>query len=209
VEQGGMGSVKNVSFTNVQVSDVKVPIMIDQFYCDKSLCQNKTRAVKISGVKYDQITGTYSERPIHLACSSEIPCTDIDLIDIQLKPSAVVAPSYQRFQKGLCWNSYGRSRAPLVPSSIDYCLRSSSRGSVKRVARSHDTGNVCNWKLDCVSFFFSSLLPFFISFFFFLTMRRRWFNYCFHIMHFTRLMEEEISLCLFISLFSTLLVQMH
>lgn len=167
VEQGGMGSVKNVSFTNVQVSDVKVPIMIDQFYCDKSLCQNKTRAVEISGVKYDQIIGTYSERPIHLACSSEIPCTDIDLIDIQLKPSVAVAPSYQRFQKGLCWNSYGRSRAPLVPSSIDYCLRSSSRGSVKRVARSHDNGNVCNWKLDCVSFSFQVCFPSSSLFFFF------------------------------------------
>ncbi|XP_059448828.1 polygalacturonase ADPG2 [Corylus avellana] len=141
--QGGMGSVKNVSFTNVQVSEVKVPIMIDQFYCDKGLCQNKTRAVEISGVKYDQIIGTYSERPIHLACSSEIPCTDIDLIDIQLKPSAAAAPSNQRFQKGLCLNSYGRSRAPLVPSSIDYCLRSSSPASVKRVARSHATSNVC------------------------------------------------------------------
>lgn len=134
-----MGSVKNVSFTNVQVSDVNVPIMIDQFYCDndKSLCRNKTSAVQISGVKYNQITGTYSERPIHLACSSASPCTEIDLIDIQLKPS----PSYQSFQKGLCWNSYGKSRAPLVPSSIDYCLRSSG-GSVKRVARSHASSNI-------------------------------------------------------------------
>jgi galacturan 1,4-alpha-galacturonidase len=131
-----MGSVKNVSFTNVQVSDVKVPIMIDQFYCDESLCRNKTRAVQISGVKYNQITGTYSERPIQLACSSDTPCTDIDLIDIQLKPS----PRCQRFQKGLCWNSYGKSRAPLVPSSIDYCLRSTT---VKRVATSHPTNDVC------------------------------------------------------------------
>jgi galacturan 1,4-alpha-galacturonidase len=152
-----MGSVKNVSFTNVQVSDVKVPIMIDQFYCDESLCRNKTRAVQISGVKYNQITGTYSERPIQLACSSDTPCTDIDLIDIQLKPS----PRCQRFQKGLCWNSYGKSRAPLVPSSIDYCLRSTT---VKRVATSHPTNDVCFWKLVIVSFFlfkFASLLLFF------------------------------------------------
>ncbi|KAF3642236.1 Polygalacturonase [Capsicum annuum] len=33
--QGGIGSVKNISFSNIQVSDVRVPIMIDQYYCDK------------------------------------------------------------------------------------------------------------------------------------------------------------------------------
>lgn len=125
-----------MSFTNVQVSDVKLPIIIDQFYCDKNFCKNQTGAVAITGVKYDQIVGTYSVQPIHLACSNDIPCTGIDLIDIQLKPS----PRYRGFQQGLCLNSYGKSSAPLVPSSIDNCLRNSG-GSVNRIARSHD--NVC------------------------------------------------------------------
>ncbi|KAL0004287.1 hypothetical protein SO802_011848 [Lithocarpus litseifolius] len=93
--QGGIGSVKNVSFTNVQVSDVKVPIIIDQFYCDKNFCKNQTGTVAITGVKYDQIVGTYSVQPIRLACSNDIPCTGIDLIDIQLKPS----PRYRGFQQ--------------------------------------------------------------------------------------------------------------
>ncbi|KAK9277298.1 hypothetical protein L1049_006838 [Liquidambar formosana] len=117
--QGGIGSVKNVSFSNIQVSDVKVPIIIDQYYCGKKSCQNQTGAVAISGVKYDQIMGTYSAQPIRLACSNEIPCTHVDLIDIQLKPS----PRYGKFQQALCWNSFGKSQAPLLPSSIDYCLR--------------------------------------------------------------------------------------
>uniref|UniRef100_A0A2N9IQV6 Pectate lyase superfamily protein domain-containing protein n=1 Tax=Fagus sylvatica TaxID=28930 RepID=A0A2N9IQV6_FAGSY len=136
LDMGGIGSVKNVSFTNIQVSDVKVPVIIDQFYCDKGFCKNQTGAVAISGVKFDQIVGTYSVQPFHLACSNDIPCTDIDLIDIQLKPS----PRYRGFQQGLCWNTYGKSRAPLVPSSIDYCLINKG-GTVKRIARSHD--NVC------------------------------------------------------------------
>ncbi|TXG56250.1 hypothetical protein EZV62_017563 [Acer yangbiense] len=136
--QGGIGSVKNVSFSNIQVSDVKVPIIIDQYYCDKHLCKNQTGAVAISGVKYDQIIGTYSVQPIHLACSNDIPCTDVDLIDIQLKPSS----GNRYFQKALCWNSFGKSQAPLVPSSIDYCLRSDVSGSVlRRIARSHE--HVC------------------------------------------------------------------
>ncbi|CAK9166044.1 unnamed protein product [Ilex paraguariensis] len=131
--QGGIGSVKNVSFSNIQVSDVKVPIMIDQYYCDKNFCKNQTGAVAISGVKFDQIIGTYSAQPIHLACSNAVPCTDVDLIDIQLKPS----PGYQGFEQALCWNSYGKSQEPLVPSSMDYCLRSGG-GSVKEIAaRSH------------------------------------------------------------------------
>ncbi|KAJ8759016.1 hypothetical protein K2173_003254 [Erythroxylum novogranatense] len=131
--QGGIGSVKNVSFSNIQVSDVKYPIIIDQFYCDKGTCQNQTEAVAISGVNYDQITGTYLVQPIHLACSNDAPCIDVDLNDIQLKPSK----GYVGSQQALCWNSYGKSQSPLLPSSIDYCLRRSS-GMVKRIARSHE-----------------------------------------------------------------------
>ncbi|XP_034698250.1 polygalacturonase At1g48100 [Vitis riparia] len=134
--QGGIGSVKNVSFSNIQVSDVKVPIMIDQYYCDKHICKNQTGAVAISGVTYNQIIGTYSVQPIHLACSNNVPCTDVDLIDIQLNPS----PRYRSFQQALCWNSYGKSQAPLVPSSIDYCLRRHS-GSFMEIAKSHE--NIC------------------------------------------------------------------
>ncbi|KAF2292783.1 hypothetical protein GH714_028261 [Hevea brasiliensis] len=44
--QGGIGSVKNISFSNIQVSNVKYPIIIDQFYCDKHICENQTEAVQ-------------------------------------------------------------------------------------------------------------------------------------------------------------------
>ncbi|KAI7996692.1 Polygalacturonase [Camellia lanceoleosa] len=130
--QGGIGSVKNVTFSNIQVEDVKVPIMIDQYYCDNNFCKNQTGAVAICGIKFDQIIGTYSVQPIHLACSNEIPCTDVDLINIQLKASS--SQGYGGFQQALCFNSYGKSQAPLVPSSMDYCLRRGG-GSVKRIAK--------------------------------------------------------------------------
>lgn len=123
--------VKNITFSNIQVSNVKYPIIIDQFYCDKHICKNQTEAVAISGVRYDQIIGSYTTQPIYLACSSTVPCMDVDLINIQLKPS----PEYRSFKQALCWNSYGKSQAPLVPSSIDYCLRRDGR-SVKRTSRS-------------------------------------------------------------------------
>ncbi|XP_057528517.1 polygalacturonase At1g48100 [Amaranthus tricolor] len=131
---GGIGSVKNITFSNIQVSDVKVPIVIDQYYCANNFhCKNETGAVAISNVQYSNILGTYSAQPIHLACSNDIPCHGVDLINIQMKPS----PSNRGLQQALCSNSYGRIEAPLVPQSIDYCLRESNR-QVPRLQRSHE-----------------------------------------------------------------------
>lgn len=125
--------VKNVTFSRIRIYDVLFPIMIDQYYCDKQMCKNQTGTVVISGVNFDQISGTYAVQPVHLACSNFIPCTDVDLTDIQLRPSL----KYRGSQQATCWNSYGKSQGPLVPASIDYCLRSGG-GLIKRIARSHD-----------------------------------------------------------------------
>ncbi|KAL0286989.1 UNVERIFIED_CONTAM: Polygalacturonase [Sesamum angustifolium] len=37
-------------FSNIQVSEVETPIIIDQFYCNGHTCPNKTSAVAVSGV---------------------------------------------------------------------------------------------------------------------------------------------------------------
>uniref|UniRef100_A0A7N0ZS00 Polygalacturonase n=1 Tax=Kalanchoe fedtschenkoi TaxID=63787 RepID=A0A7N0ZS00_KALFE len=134
--QGGIGYVKNVTFSSMQVSDVKVPVMIDQFYCDKHRCKNQTDAVAISDIKFNEITGTFSSQPIYLACSSSTPCTGVDLINIQLKPTYGFH-ELQHQRQALCWNSYGKTQAPLVPSSIDYCLgRPDHSSSVRQPSRS-------------------------------------------------------------------------
>ena len=117
--------------------------MIDQYYCDNKnsfSCKNQTEAVAISGVKYERIIGTYSAQPIHLACSKEIPCTDVDMVAIQLNPS----PRFRGFKQALCLNSYGKSEAPLEPSNMDYCLRTVG-GPIRRIARSHE--HICFPKL--------------------------------------------------------------
>lgn len=132
--------VKNVSFSRIQVEDVNFPIMIDQYYCDKNVyCKNDTKTVAISGVKFNEIRGTYGVQPIHLACSNSIPCTDIHLIHIQLTPSLI--HTQLQHQPALCSNSYGISQPPLLPSAIDYCLRSGGGAFIKRIARSHDHNN--------------------------------------------------------------------
>lgn len=127
--------MKNVTFSNIQIVDVNFPIVINQYYCDKSLCQNQTGSIAIKGVNFDKIVGTYSTQPIHLACSDEIPCTDIDLSDIQLKPSRGPLGGSQ-LQQALCWNSYGKSKGPLVPYSINYCLRKGGDDSIHPISGS-------------------------------------------------------------------------
>lgn len=125
--QGGLGVVKNLTFSNIQVTDVQVPIVIDQYYCDKSKCKNQTGAVSISNVKYNNIVGSFTAQPVRIACSNNVPCMDVDLIDIRLRPSGGIRglQTHQQ-QHALCWNSYGKTQGPLVPSSIGYCLKKSN-----------------------------------------------------------------------------------
>ncbi|XP_042020043.1 polygalacturonase At1g48100-like isoform X1 [Salvia splendens] len=131
--QGGQGSVKNVTFSDIQATDVKVPIMIDQYYCDKNVCKNQTGAVSISGVRFDGIRGTYTAQPIHLACSSSVPCIDVELVGVELEPSA----RYGGFQAAMCWNSYGKTSGRLAPACMDDCVRSGS-DVVRRISRSRE-----------------------------------------------------------------------
>lgn len=139
--QGGLGVVNNLTFSNIQVTDVKVPIVIDQYYCDKSKCKNQTRAVSISGIKYNNIVGSFTVQPVRIACSNNVPCMDVDLMDIRLRPSGGIRglQTHQQ-QQALCWNSYGKTQGPLVPSSIGYCLRKSNIGGYysQKVSRSYD-----------------------------------------------------------------------
>ncbi|KAH0650037.1 hypothetical protein KY284_029949 [Solanum tuberosum] len=119
--QGGSGSVQGIMFSNIHVSDVKIPIMIDQFYCDKRKCCNHTSAVAISGVSYQSIKGTYSYKPVHFACSDSVPCTGVSLADIELKPSS----GKKHFYGPYCWETYGELRTNTTPP-ID-CIQPDKR----------------------------------------------------------------------------------
>lgn len=120
--QGGVGSVKNVTFSNIRVSDVEIPIVIDQYYCNKRSCKNKTDAVAISGITYRRITGTYSYQPLHLACSDSLPCIDVNLIDVQLSQDY----DSRGFREAFCWKSFGQAQGSLQPSSSG-CLQGKSK----------------------------------------------------------------------------------
>ncbi|GJR15344.1 polygalacturonase-like protein [Tanacetum coccineum] len=115
--QGAAGLVRGVLFSNVQISEVEVPIIIDQYYCDHTTCKNQSSAVSIANIAYENIRGTYTIQPVHLSCSDSKPCTDLRLTDIELNPK----PNGHQMSKPFCWNAYGKVNAPIVPE-ID-CLQ--------------------------------------------------------------------------------------
>ncbi|KAL5227590.1 hypothetical protein ABZP36_015855 [Zizania latifolia] len=110
--QGGLGLVQDVQFSNIQVSEVQTPIIIDQFYCDKRTCSNQTSAVAVSGVQYENIRGTFTIKPVHFACSDISPCSGITLTGVQLRP--VQIPHYH-LNDPFCWQAFGELYTPTIP----------------------------------------------------------------------------------------------
>lgn len=115
--QGGSGSVQNVKFSGIRVSEVQTPIVIDQFYCDRSSCKNQTSAVALAGIDYENIRGTYTVTPVHFACSDAFPCSDITLSGVELEPLQEHYHMYEPF----CWQAFGELYSPTIPP-ID-CLQ--------------------------------------------------------------------------------------
>ncbi|GFY83136.1 pectin lyase-like superfamily protein [Actinidia rufa] len=122
--QGGSGSVQGIMFSNIQVSEVKIPIMIDQFYCDRNKCQNETSAVAVSGISYQNIKGTYTETPLHFACSDSLPCTGVTLNTIELEALELQS---KNLNEPFCWQTYGELKTTTTPP-ID-CLKTGKSSS--------------------------------------------------------------------------------
>ncbi|KAG8498517.1 hypothetical protein CXB51_004915 [Gossypium anomalum] len=129
--QGGSGSVQGVLFSNIQVSEVQLPIVIDQFYCDKRKCSNETAAVALSGITYEKIRGTYTVKPVHFACSDSLPCIGVTLSAIELKPVQERYHLYDPF----CWQTFGELTTPTVPPIS--CLQI-GKPTNNRVQSDHD-----------------------------------------------------------------------
>ena len=125
--QGGAGAVQGVLFSNIQVSEVQFPIMIDQYYCDKRNCKNQTSAVALSGITFERIKGTYTVKPVHLACSDSQPCTDVTLTAIELEAMQEQYHMYDPF----CWQAFGELNAPSVPPVDCLLLGKPSRNYIQ------------------------------------------------------------------------------
>ncbi|KAK2419613.1 Pectin lyase superfamily protein [Trifolium repens] len=106
--QGGSGSVQNIMFSNIQVSEVETPITIDQYYCDGGRCHNETSAVAVSSIHYANVKGTYTKEPVYFACSDSLPCKGITLDTINLESS-------QSSNDPFCWKAFGELKTQIVP----------------------------------------------------------------------------------------------
>ncbi|KAK6151296.1 hypothetical protein DH2020_013931 [Rehmannia glutinosa] len=84
--QGGSGSASNIKFQNIQMQDVKNPIIIDQHYCDQDEpCKEQGSAVQVKNVVYQNIKGTSaSDAAIDFDCSKSHPCQGIILQNVNL-----------------------------------------------------------------------------------------------------------------------------
>ena len=118
--------MKGITYYNVVVENISNPIIIDQFYCGTTSsghCKNMSSAVQVMGVTYHNIHGTYSKgRPVHFACSDTVPCTNIMVAQVELLP---FRGFFMQVDKPFCWNSYGSSLMPTIPS-FRVCLHPNS-----------------------------------------------------------------------------------
>ncbi|XP_038904214.1 exopolygalacturonase-like [Benincasa hispida] len=77
--------VSKVSYRNLQMNNVKNPILIDQMYCPDSCGPNEMSRVQIKDVRYEGIRGTSNTQvAVNFECSQIFPCQGIVLQDINL-----------------------------------------------------------------------------------------------------------------------------
>ncbi|PIA42464.1 hypothetical protein AQUCO_02000127v1 [Aquilegia coerulea] len=84
--QGGSGYAKDITFEDIILDSSDNPIIIDQYYCNGGDgCKNKTSAVKVSHVWFNNFRGTSSSKTaINLACSETVACEDIHLNHVHI-----------------------------------------------------------------------------------------------------------------------------
>ncbi|CAO2203410.1 unnamed protein product [Urochloa humidicola] len=127
--QGGAGAVSGVEFAGVQLRNVRNCIVIDQYYCLAGAggCANQSSAVRVAGVAYRDVRGTYNPRgggaPIRLACSDAVACTGITMAGVELVPAAGGdgGGAGARLADPYCWNAYGVMETLTLPPV--YCLQ--------------------------------------------------------------------------------------
>ncbi|KAM6592178.1 hypothetical protein CsatA_014783 [Cannabis sativa] len=85
--QGGVGEASNITFQDIEMHNVRNPIIIDQNYCARSTtpCQEQESAVQVRNVLYQNIRGTSADEvAIKFDCSHSVECEGIVLEEIDL-----------------------------------------------------------------------------------------------------------------------------
>ncbi|XP_068660769.1 exopolygalacturonase-like [Aristolochia californica] len=93
---GGSPSLtaRNITFEDIIMDDVSFPIIIDQKYCPAHHCTDKPSAVQLSDVTYKNIRGSsFTRLAVNLICSSQVPCKNMQFIDINLNYQGTDQPT--------------------------------------------------------------------------------------------------------------------
>ncbi|KZV23921.1 polygalacturonase [Dorcoceras hygrometricum] len=118
--EGGSGSVHNVTFSSITMTDVKTPITIDQHYGGARGGMAEASAVSITGITYQNITGTYTRTSVSLLCSEYKPCNNLTMAGIHLMPSK--DKKQGRGGGPYCSHAYGEVLTETLPS-LHNCLQ--------------------------------------------------------------------------------------
>ncbi|XP_028090425.1 probable polygalacturonase At3g15720 [Camellia sinensis] len=112
--QGGSGYAKIISFVDIILIETGNPILIDQYYCPHNTCKDQTSAVGISNVSFTGFRGTTNTiDAIQLNCSKNVPCTDIELNQINIMPTPDMKPG--TILQSTCINAHGTSNTSNNP----------------------------------------------------------------------------------------------
>lgn len=78
--------VSDVTYQDINMHNVKNPIIIDQYYCPDGRCsRNGESSVKIQGVKYINVQGSSAtQKGVDIRCSKTHPCEDIVFTKLNL-----------------------------------------------------------------------------------------------------------------------------
>ncbi|GER54821.1 pectin lyase-like superfamily protein [Striga asiatica] len=87
----------------------------------------------MNGINYENIRGTYTVKPLHFACSDNVPCTDVTLTNIKLTPQQ---EGYHMINDPFCWQTFGQLFTPTFPPVL--CLQI-GKPSSNKILGDHDS----------------------------------------------------------------------
>ncbi|KAK4755705.1 hypothetical protein SAY87_009462 [Trapa incisa] len=90
--------VYNITYTDIMLMNANNPIIIDQQYCPTGGCDtSKASQIQIEDVKYNQVRGTSKNKDaLIFECSSDFPCKNIVLTDIDISYLGKDGPAQAR-----------------------------------------------------------------------------------------------------------------
>ncbi|ORZ01671.1 pectin lyase fold/virulence factor [Syncephalastrum racemosum] len=111
---GGKGSVTGITYDDINLDNVDNPIIITTHYCDNQKMEycngNDASSLSISDVTINNVYGSASAKSypiLSVNCSTETPCKDFSITNINVKPSS-------KTTKNVCVNLEGSN-------DISYC----------------------------------------------------------------------------------------